>query len=218
MTITGYIQDYDGQVLKIAAPFNDTYHLTKQQITQCEIRLDDGRTISADQRKKIYATLRDMAACSGHEPAELKEILKYDYMAETDAEYFSLSDCSMTTANEYLSHILEVCIRMGFPLGEEIIKRSPDIARTIYACLAKKVCVCCGDKAELHHVDAVGTGRSRKEIVHEGMRVLPLCRKHHTEAHTMGRDSFCDKYHIFGISLDRYLCDIYRLRTEEEDG
>ena len=66
----------------------------------------------------------------------------------------------------------------------------------------------------LIHIYAVGRGRNRKDIIHKGMRVLPLCREMHTLAHNMGRDSFCEKYHIFGIKLDTYLCGIWKVRAE----
>ena len=41
-------------------------------------------------------------------------------------------------------------------------------------------------------------------------QVLPLCREHHTEAHTMPDADFFEKYHIpGGIVLDRTLCRLY---------
>ena len=54
--------------------------------------------------------------------------------------------------------------------------------------------------------------RDRREIVHKGMRVLPLSREKHMEAHTLGRDTFCDKYHIVPVSLDEELCKIWKLK------
>ena len=40
-------------------------------------------------------------------------------------------------------------------------------------------------------------------------------RKHHIEAHAMGQKSFDEKYHIYGIRLDAYLCG--RLNLKEEN-
>ena len=72
--------------------------------------------------------------------------------------------------------------------------------------------------ADLHHEDAVGAGRDRTEIIHEGMEVLPLCRCHHTESHTVGDLSFKKKYHIErGIILDKKLCKIYGLKAKKEE-
>lgn len=212
MNIEGYISGYDGENLTIVAPFPDGYLLDKRQITGCEVRLDDGRQISADQRKKIYATLRDMSLWSGHTPDELKEIMKYDFIAKTGYEYFSLSDVDMTTANGFLNHLIEFCLEWDIPCGDNLIDRSPDIARYLYYCLVHKKCCISGKKAELHHVDAVGAGRNRKDIIHRGMRVLPLSREYHTEAHAIGRDTFCAKYHVFGIKLDKDLCNIWKVK------
>ena len=216
MVITGYIQDYDGESLLVAAPFSKEkeWVLQKRQITQCEVRLDDGRTISAQQRKAIYATLRDIALFTGYSPEETKQIMKYQFYAETGAQEFSLSDVDMTTANEFLNYLIEFCIRHSIPCSDRLLDRAPDIGRYLYACLVHKKCCISGRKAELHHVDAVGRGRDREEIIHKGMRVLPLIREYHTEAHNMGRDSFCDKYKVFGIKLDNYLCKIWNIKAE----
>lgn len=212
MNIKGYISGYDSQVLTIVAPFSDDYILAKRKITECEIRLDDGRTISADQRKKIYATMRDISIWSGHVPDEIKALMKYDFIAKTGCEYFSLSNVDMSTANEFLNFLIEFCIENDIPTLDSLLDRSPDIARYLYCCLVNKKCAICGKKAELHHVDAVGAGRNRKVIIHKGMYVLPLCRMHHTEFHNTGKDTFCRKYKVFGIKLDDDLCRVLRLK------
>lgn len=211
--IPGHITGYDGQQLTIAAPLADEYLLVKRNIRQCEIRLTDGRTISADQRKAIYATIRDISLWTGYTPDDMKEIMKYDFMAATGSDEFSLADTDMTTAYEFMHHLLDFCLFHGVPLSDKIIERSPDIGRTLYSCLLNKRCCLCGRKAELHHMDAVGSGRSRKEIIHLGMEVLPLCRVHHTEIHTIGRKTFCEKYHVFGLTLDKYLCGVWKLKA-----
>lgn len=212
MIIQGQLTGFDGQNLKIIAPFEDDGFLVKKHISKCEIRLLDGRTISVDQRKKIYATMRDISIWSGHVPDEIKALMKYDFIAKTGCEYFSLSDCSVTTANEFLSFLIEFCIELDIPTLDSLLDRSPDVARYLYCCLANKKCALCGGKAELHHVDAIGSGRDRKEIIHKGMRVLSLCRKHHAEIHTIGKDTFFDKYHLFGIKLDDYLCQVLKVK------
>lgn len=212
--MTGYIQDYDGQALTIKAPFQDTFGFIKKKITQCEIRLDDGRRISADQRKKIYATMRDIAEYTGHPPDEVKEIMKYTYIEKTGCEEFSLSDVDMTTANLFLEFLIEWCVEWDIPCKDNLLERSPDIARYLYHCLIHKKCCITGKKAELHHVDAVGSRGNRKEIVHLGMRVLPLCRVMHTEVHTIGQKSFDEKYHVLGIKLDEELCRIWRVKSK----
>lgn len=42
--------------------------LCRKEIRKAEIRFDDGRHISAEQRKKAYATIRDIADYTGYPP------------------------------------------------------------------------------------------------------------------------------------------------------
>ncbi|MDU7339343.1 MAG: putative HNHc nuclease [Clostridium sp.] len=214
MIIKGYVSAYEDRVLTVVAPLEDDYLLIKRNITECEIRLDDGRKISADQRKKIYATMRDISIWSGHLPDEIKAVSKYDFIAKTGCDYFSLSDCSMTTANEFLSYLIDFCIEQDIPTTDRLLDRSPDTARYLYTCIIHKKCCITGEKSELHHMDAVGAGRDRKEIIHKGMRVLPLSREMHKEIHSIGIDTFCNKYHVFGIKMDDYLCQIWKVRSD----
>lgn len=211
--ISGKVHDYDQNSVTIVAPYSDWFLLDKRKVRDVEIRIDDGRSISNQQRRKIYATLRDIADYTGHTTEEMKDHFKAEYVAQTGNDWFSLSDVDMTTANEYLQMLIEFCVYWGIPSPDNIIERSPDIARTIYFCAMHKKCCISGDKAELHHVDAIGMGRNRKEIIHEGMMVLPLSRKYHTLIHTIGRDTFLNKYHVFGIRMDEYLCRVWKVKA-----
>ena len=60
MEIKGLIQDYNGQYLTIVAPFDKSYLLEQKDITDCEIILNDGRSISNAQRRKIFALVNDI--------------------------------------------------------------------------------------------------------------------------------------------------------------
>lgn len=60
--------------------------------------------------------------------------------------------------------------------------------------------------------EAVGMGRNRKDIIHLGMRVMPLRWDLHAEAHRIGQKSFDEKYKVFGIKLDEYLCKIWKVK------
>ncbi len=208
----GKVVAFDGTTMLISAQYDNTLEYIRKNITECEIRLDDGRRISADQRKKIYALFRDISLWSGHEPDEVKALLKYEYIARTGAEYFSLSDTDMTTAREFLEFLIEFCISEDIPTKDSLINVTPDISRYIYCCLLHKKCCISGKKAELHHVDAVGMGRNRKDIIHAGYRVMPLSRIYHTEAHTIGQKTFEDKYKVYGIKLTDELCGIWKVK------
>lgn len=214
MNATGYVKEiHPHEGVTLFVPFEDTYILEKRKITQAEVRLDDGRTISADQRRKIYATLRDISLYTGHTTEFLKDYFKADYVAQTGGEWFSTRDVDMTTANRFLELLIEHCLRWDIPCQESMIERSPDVSRYLYLCLVHKKCAICGRKAELHHADAVGAGRNRREILHTGMRAMPLCSDHHKEIHNIGRETFCTKYHVYGIRLDTELCAIWGLKS-----
>lgn len=201
-----------GQGFHSFTPFTDTYLIDRRNITEGRLILDDGRTIGAKQRKHIYATLNDISDHTGYVGEQCKAIMKYTYIAETGSEYFSLSDCSVTTARMFLQFLIDFCLENDIPTKDSLLERDPDTARYIYACLVHKKCCITQKKPQLHHVDAVQMGRNRRDIIHTGMRVLPLHWKLHREAHDIGRDSFNEKYHVFGIKLDDALCDIWGVK------
>ena len=54
-------------------------------------------------------------------------------------------------------------------------------------------CVCClRQPVDPHHVTSRGAGGGD-----EAENVVPLCREHHVEIHTIGRDTFRKKYPSF---------------------
>jgi hypothetical protein len=76
----------------------------------------------------------------------------------------------------------------------------------------------CGENAEIHHEDVVGMGRNRKTINHLGMRVIALCRVHHTEAHSSGKTPFNERYHVYGIEADVPICEKWGLPSKNGNG
>ena len=238
MTITGYIKEFDGETLTIVAPFSDRFKIDRQQIMQCSIKLDDGRTISADQRRKIFALIRDITdwVCAPtnnqRSRAEIEtlrqlqllylidysdtEAVRYQltqhYCKLLDRDLFSLSDVDMTTARDFIDWMVELCVIHGIPCIDTLLNRCESIGRYLYACVANRRCAVCGQKADIHHVDSVGSGVDRRKMHHLGKRVQPLCRKHHSEAESIGQATFDRKYHMDSIQLDEYLCDILKWR------
>lgn len=213
MIVRGKIIKSNEERILISASFPN-YLLEKRHIDTVEIIITDGRHISADQRKKIYATIRDIALYTGHEVEELKSIFKADYIAKTGESWFSLANVDMTTANAFLQHLIDFCLTWGISTNESYRDRSPDVNRYLYMCLATRTCSICGKKADVHHSgeDRVGMGRNRLKISHLGLMAVALCRVHHTEIHTMPEAEFFAKYHIWPIKLDEYLCKQLKLR------
>ncbi|MGN0348204.1 MAG: putative HNHc nuclease [Roseburia sp.] len=173
--------------------------LRRKQIHNAEIRFDDGRHISAEQRKKAYATIRDIADYTGYYPEDMKQELKFQHMIRTGDADFSLSNCSMDTAREFINTILEIAIENGVPLSERGIERTDDIGRYLYCCLIHKKCAICGRDGEIHHEDAIGMGNNRRTIDDSDYRKICLCREHHTMAHQLGIIRFCQMHKVYGI-------------------
>ena len=173
--------------------------IRRKGLRHAELRFDDGRHISVEQRKKAYATIRDIADWAGYLPEEMKEHLKYEHMIRTGDAYFSLSNCSMDTAREFINTILEFALENGVPLSEDALKRTDDIGRYLYCCIRHKKCAICGKDGEIHHEDAIGMGNDRKRVDDSDYRKICLCREHHTAAHQMGVKRFREMYKVYGI-------------------
>lgn len=175
--------------------------IRRKGLRHAELRFDDGRHISVEQRKKAYATIRDIADWAGYLPEEMKEHLKYEHMIRTGDAYFSLSNCSMDTAREFINTILEFALENGVPLSEDALNRTDDIGRYLYCCIMHRKCAICGRDGEIHHEDAVGMGNNRNRIDDSSYRKICLCREHHTAAHQMGVKRFREMYKVYGITV-----------------
>lgn len=171
----------------------------RKRIRDAELRFDDGRTITAEQRKKAYATIRDISEHTGYLPEEQKEWLKYLHIIKTGCDYFSLSSCSVDTAREFINTILEYALENGVPLSDFAIDRTDDIGKYLYFCIMHKKCCICGRDGEIHHVDTIGMGNNRNRLDDTGYRKMCLCRQHHTIAHQMGVQRFTAMYKVYGI-------------------
>jgi len=213
MEAVGYIQNVQQGVVTVVVPNIDKdYLIEHREITEVGVKFPDGRTITADQRKKIYATLRDISENSGYSPDETKAIMKYEYIAKTGNPYFSLSNTDVTTANMFLDFLVEWFVEHGYHSDDDkFYRRAPNIGKYIYACLVYKKCCICGiHEVDLHHVDVIGSA-SRKTTEHIGRRAMALCRIHHDECRDIGQDSFDKRYSVFGIKIDKSIARIYNL-------
>ena len=215
MIATAKIVGYDGETLRVKPLVAIDRELLQKQVDIIEIRLTDGREISAEQRRKIFALVRDIADWSGNEPEYIRKFTAFEYRLLNGLEPFSLSDCDKTTAREYITYLIDFCFNHNVPTRDTLLNRTDDISKYLYSCLEHRRCAVCNDKADVHHVTTVGMGRNRDEIVHIGMEAIALCRKHHQQAHVQGQEFF-ERYHIYGIKLDEYLCNKLNLRKEHK--
>lgn len=204
--IIGYRRLEDNTEIKVSLKGNWEKHIKRYSVNgklAGELKINDGRTISAEQRKKIYASTRDIAMYCGEYPSYMKELLKYFFLERTGDEDFSLSNCSMTLARDFISFIIEFAFEHNIPFSDLGVHRTDDIERYLWSCLEYKKCAICGRDSEIHHIDAIGIGRDRLTYDDSEHRKISLCREHHTEAHKTGVETFCKKYHVFGILYRR---------------
>ncbi len=213
MIVNAAVKSYDGHDLLLVPEEPIGRELEQKRIELVELRLDDGRTISNDQRRKIFAVVRDISLWSGHSPEEIREYLTWDFRSLDGRPHFSLSDVDMTTAREFLTYLIDFCFLHGVPTKDTLLHQTDDIGKYLYLCLEHRKCAICNAHAEVHHVDRIGMGRDREEIVHVGLLAIALCRKHHNKAHEDEKALF-EENHIYGIRLDEFLCNKLNLRAK----
>ena len=198
--LKAYKVTQDGTELKIFVPNRNLQNeIIDGRVRTCEIRLEDNRKISYEQRKKAYACIADISKYTGYQPEQAKELMKYLYIIRTGGEYFSLSNCSMETAKEFINVLLDYIIENGIQMDESGVERSEDIDHYLWKCLRERKCCVCGRKAEIHHSKAIGRGFNRKHFDDSNLMKMALCRNHHTESHTIGQKEFMKKYKVYGI-------------------
>ena len=187
-------------------PVESARFIERENITGARVIFDDGRRIRPDQRKKAYAIIGDISEWNGDPPEVLKGILKNGFLICTGGGYFSLSDCSVSTAREFISWLIDFCFYHNIPTRDTMLKQTDDISAYLYSCLYYRKCCICNAKAEIHHCTGskVGMGFNRNRIDNVGRKAIALCRKHHNQAHA-GEREFFEKYHVYGIKLDKTL-------------
>lgn len=179
----------------------------------------DNRCISAEQRRKAWALMTEIAAYQGQDKEDVyreqSAAFSIKNFESLQGHLFHLSTATVSEARAFITLLIEIIIEYGIPTKEPLYGLCDDLERYTYACLMNKKCAVCGRKTELHHVDHVGMGYNRREINHIGMRCLPLCREHHMEAHNIGQTAFDAKYHLEPIAIDDKIAQKYRLRGTE---
>lgn len=191
--------------------------LTHRQVKEAYVQLIDSRPLSDQQRRMCYALINAICDYTGESLEREKECLKLEFMAQRIEDLgdkvFSLSNAPMSLIAAFQKYLIRFIVENDIPTKFSLLEYADDTRDYVYACLIHKKCCICGKHADLHHVDAVGMGRDRSEIIHEGMEALSLCREHHTEYHTVGKSAFFDKYHLDGgIEIDKTIMKIYKLK------
>lgn len=212
ITTTGQIYDIlpDGRAL-IASPLPD-------KADENDVRLIwyEADHITSDQRAKIFAINREIAEWAAYKPEETRKILTYDFLRQNieQLQLSSLSlavsgNCDKGTASLFIEFLINFCLENNVPTKVPLGEYAEDLERYTYAALMHKRCIVCGKAADLHHVDAIGMGYNRKTKAQIGDRIMPLCRLHHTELHSIGEKRFCEQYHAVPVRMDKRIADRY---------
>ena len=216
----GKIVDVVDGGLVVFVPYGDLEKIIKRRYDEVQVGLPDGRKISPEQRRKAYALMREIGEFYGYEQSEIKDVMKHDFVAnhlkQLQRELFSLSDCDVTTAKEFISYLINFILRNDIPTRVPLASLADDIDRYMYSCLMRRKCCICGQKADIHHWKRIGMGANRKTVIHEGMPLEPLCREHHTECHTMAQEEFDERYHIKPIKATKEICKTLGLKCEPD--
>lgn len=219
-TVKGRIVGYDErtQDVLIRARYDDWFTMTKRGYKECLVQLVDSRPLSDKQRRTCYALIGAISDYTGMGKDPAKEWLKIKFLLEdleaTADQLFSLSNAPMSLVCAFQRFLVRFILDWDIPTNFSLLDMVDDVPDYIYACLIAKKCCITGRPATLHHVDRVGMGRDRTDILHEGMEALPLSPELHAEAHTMPNQDFLDKYHLpGGIVLDKTLCRIWKLKA-----
>ena len=164
---------------------------------EVELNIVDGRRISFKQRKLVFALLNDIYAHTGQPHEYMRQMFQFYLKIIKGYERFSLSNCTMTQANELIEIILNWVFLHDIPLNYKTSDLMREDKNFLYLATINRKCIICGKpKSHLAHREAVGAGRNRNKINHYGHHVLALCFEHHAEQHNMGVDSFDEKYHL----------------------
>ena len=191
----------------------EKYHASGQQQVVSLIASDENG-VSAQQRKFAFALLHDIwwSQVGGYwieTPETVKQhfYAMYEYYNSLDFGEFSLSAAkgTKTDTNQFINMLLDYAAIHDISLSVKPLNElePQEIARWEYRCLMEKMCVVCGKKpSDLHHLDTVGSGVNRQHTNHLGHRAVQLCREHHNLAHSLGIETFMQRFKINGIKID----------------
>lgn len=191
-----------------------TINSGKLQGIPVEVNYVDPRKVRPRQRRLYFALLGDIVAWSGEPKEMIDEHFREAYWERTFGGAISLRDGTQNTvsdAKKLIDLVIDFIFEFRVPVkkGYELLPRNEEYFQ--YKCLMNKQCLICGEKADFHHVDAVGMGRDRNHIDHTKHRAMALCRNHHTEYHKIGRTAFCNKYHLTAPGIRLSVEDLHKL-------
>ena len=184
--------------------------LTKRLLNGNElvgVEISDNRKASYEQVQKCWAMFHDIGSYLGYTDEEIHLLTLYWFSQKNGLdENLRLSTSNMSDTQSFIAYLIEFCFDKEIPFSDKSWAEIPQEFNKQWWCMKKRECVLCGEHADYAHVETVGMGNDRSKIDHSKYHFMALCRKHHTEQHQMGIESFIRKYHIKPISLTREQC------------
>lgn len=157
--------------------------------------------ITRPQQRLAYALFRDISDHTGYPSEQIKQVLKFSFCREAKLPHFSLSYvCDRSVASEFITFVIAWMDERDIPLQHDPREAIDDVAWYIQRCIEQRVCTVCGERGEVHHIDAIGAGRNRHTYDDSDHRKICLCRKHHSIAHSVGWQTFCKKFHLEAVA------------------
>ncbi|PKX52814.1 hypothetical protein BIS21_07245 [Lactiplantibacillus plantarum] len=170
--------------------------------------LADTRKARPQQRRLFFALLSDIYTWSGMPTDFLKNLFYLQYESYTFGKQISLSgatESSVSDANQLLDLVIDIMFEWHVPFkeGYKLLPREQEYY--LFQCCRHRVCMICGNRADIHHVDVIGAGLNRTHVDHTKRHVMALCRVHHSEIEQIGSVAFSAKYHVpvDGMKLDK---------------
>lgn len=203
-------------IIHLDRPLNQD-HLETVSGGQGEFYVDfemaDPRRARVQQRRLFFALLHDIETYFVVPSEFLKSMFYTQYEFYTAGKSISLSDAtesSVSEANTLLDLVIDFMFEWHVPFkkGYELLPKEEQYF--IYQCCRHRVCLVCGEHADIHHVDVVGR-TNRNKIDHTKRHVLPLCRAHHGEIESIGLIKFSEKYHVPVEGVKLNVKDLKRL-------
>ena len=157
-----------------------------------------------EQNKIMHCLFREIAFWScGYDGAKEEQEYK-DYMKQKYSDKpFKTSEMTSKEAADFIAFIIDFCFQAGVPFRDKGINMTDDINKYLFLCLKYRKCAVTGRPGEIHHVDAIGMGRDRRQVDHSQHRLVCLSREPHKQAHDMGWEEFAALHHIDGVKLTK---------------
>ncbi|MFR6533961.1 MAG: putative HNHc nuclease [Staphylococcus simulans] len=197
--ITRYQQDSDGTYSVVATGIeleqSHTELIDNGYSVLAEVKVYDNKSITHEQRKKIFALLNDIERYWGEPVEALRVRFQSELEIMNGYDPISLSNCERKVASELIELIIAFMFHHQIPMRRETSELLKEDKALLYYATINRNCVIC-----------------------YGYEVLALCREHHSEQHNIGVDTFDKKYHLENswISVDDRLNKMLKGERDDE--